>query len=51
MTASSRFQRIEAIANKHINQGSISGVEWLVKRKGEVWAAMGNTHSASAIFI
>lgn len=38
MTASSRFQRIEAIANKHINQGSISGVEWLVKRKGEVWA-------------
>ncbi len=38
MTASKRFQRIEAIAKKHVDQGSLSGVEWLVKRKGETWA-------------
>ena len=38
MTASNRFQRIEAIAKKHIDQGSFSGVEWLVQRKGEIWA-------------
>ena len=38
MTASGRFERIAAIANKHVDQGSISGVEWLVKRKGETWA-------------
>ncbi len=38
MTAPGRIQRIEAIANKHVDQGSISGVEWLVKRKGETWA-------------
>ena len=38
MAQSDRFQRIEEIANKHIEQGSFSGVEWQIKRKGEVWA-------------
>lgn len=38
MSASNRFQRIEAMANKQVDKGFFSGVEWLVKRKGETWA-------------
>ena len=38
MKYSERRNRIEAIANHHIECGHFSGIEWLVLRRGEVWA-------------
>ncbi len=39
MSTSTRFQRIENIAQKHIDEGAFSSIEWLVKRKGETWSS------------
>ncbi len=38
MAVSQRFRRIEAIAQKHITDGSFGGIEWLVLRGGKPWA-------------
>ncbi len=39
MSTSTRFQRIEKIAQKHIDDGAFSSIEWLIKRNGELWSS------------
>ncbi len=37
--ASDRFERIAAVAKRHVDMGSLSGVEWNILRGGQAWAA------------
>ena len=39
MGSSERFERIAGVAERHVESGALSGVEWKILRRGTVWAA------------